>query len=202
MLCGTHWDLGQSLKDPVCCVCLLKTAYFQISVPLRGAVTVILTAPCPELKFLFPLLFPFFFFWLLLGLGFFIFRLPQAAWLWLSPWSHTVGTPLHRELCSLQEPPRPGSPTDAQRCITSYIKKAGRSPRVLLFAASELLSSAQISLFSFPKDGFSSFLQEQPCLAQGAAAAGSSYGCCWHQFAEQPPLKLNLQIINLNSGLG
>lgn len=70
--------------------------------------------------------------------------------------------------------PRTLEPPQAPSCcITSDIKKAGRSPRVLLLAASELLSSAQISLFSFPKDGFSSFLQEQPCLAQGAAPGSS-----------------------------
>lgn len=34
--------------------------------------------------------------------------------------------------------------------------------------------SAQISLFSFPKDGFYSFLQEHPCLAQGVTAAPAS----------------------------
>lgn len=80
-----------------------------------------------------------------------------------------------------------------QCCITSYIKKAGGSPWVLLFAVSELLMSAEISLFSFPKDGFSSFLQEHPCLAQGAAFTSSSYSSFWHQLVVQPPLKVNLQ---------
>ena len=80
-----------------------------------------------------------------------------------------------------------------QCCITSYIKKVGRSPWVLLFAVSKLLMSAEISLFSFPKDGFYSFLQEHPCLAQGAALAGSSCSGFWHQLAVQPPLKVNLQ---------
>lgn len=80
-----------------------------------------------------------------------------------------------------------------QCCITSYIKKAGRTPRVLPFAVSKLLMSAETSLFSFPEDGFCfSFLREHPCLAQGAACAGSS-SSCWHRFAAQPPLKVNLQ---------
>ena len=78
-------------------------------------------------------------------------------------------------------------------CITSYTKKAGRSPWVLLFAVSKLLMPAEISVFSCPEDGFYSFLQEHPCLAQGAALAGSGYSGFWQQLAAQPPLKVNLQ---------
>lgn len=53
-----------------------------------------------------------------------------------------------------------------QCCITFYIKRVGRSPQVLLFAASELLMSAEIFLFSLPEDGFFSFPQEHLCLTQ------------------------------------
>lgn len=53
--------------------------------------------------------------------------------------------------------------------------------------------SAEISLFSFPEDGFYSFLQEHPCLARGAALVGSSYSGFWHRLMVHPPLKVNLQ---------
>lgn len=41
---------------------------------------------------------------------------------------------------------------------------------------------------------FFPFLQEHPCLAWGAALAGSGYSSFWQQLTAQPPGKVNAQI--------
>lgn len=78
-----------------------------------------------------------------------------------------MGTGFCRELCARQEPLERHEVPAARRCITSDLKKVGRSPQVLLFAVSELLMSAEILLFSLPEDGccfFFPFCRNTPVL--------------------------------------